>query len=431
MKKIILPFVFVLTIQFLSGQSVSTPSDSIFSYFEDAKQATRKASNLWNLDLYGPMLLVNPATRQLYANYPDSADILILKKKIYEGYLPVEINIANTAINWNGRRWAMVLLPLPEKKTDRINLLAHELFHRVQPSLGFNFLNIDNNHLDQKNGRIYLRLELEALKKAINTITRTEMRESLKDAISFRKYRHSLYPGSDSSENILELHEGLAEYTGFIVSGRNKKQAQDHFTESIKNFLLNPTYVRSFAYQTWPVYGYFLQQQMPGWNKKLNSTTKLTDFFINTLHIPVADNLKKYVTTILPKYSGQMIIEEEIAREEKIKKMIVEYKSKFIEQPHLDIFFEQMNISFDPGNIMPLEDKGTVYPNMRISDKWGILTVEKGALMAPGWDRISVSIPIKTTGKTISGDGWTLVLNSRYQLIKKEENGNYQIVKTN
>lgn len=49
--------------------------------------------------------------------------------------------------------------------------------------------------------------------------------------------------------------------------------------------------------------------------------------------------------------------------------------------------------------MVPIEDKGTVYPNIRVTDKWGILTVENGALMSPNWDKISISNPTQTTDK--------------------------------
>jgi hypothetical protein len=43
-----------------------------------------------------------------------------------------------------------------------------------------------------------------------------------------------------------------------------------------------------------------------------------------------------------------------------------------------------MRFSFDPRNIVPLDDKGTVYPYIR-KPMWGILEVEKGALIASDW----------------------------------------------
>lgn len=89
-----------------------------------------------------------------------------------------------------------------------------------------------------------------------------------------------------------------------------------------------------------------------------------------------------------------------------------------------------MNISFDPRSIIPIEDKGTVYPNMRVSDVWGILEVEAGALMSPNWNKISITNPTKIFPNKAEGDGWVLTLKEGYTVKKEEQTGNYVISKT-
>jgi hypothetical protein len=117
--------------------------------------------------------------------------------KFYSGILPGNINITSSSIHWNGKDWAMITLPLPANRQDRINLFAHELFHKVQPSLGLLLFNTENNHLGQKDGRIYLRFELKAIKKAIHSTTTTEMIMHLTNPLIFRKYRYLNYPKAD------------------------------------------------------------------------------------------------------------------------------------------------------------------------------------------------------------------------------------------
>lgn len=414
--------------QYVTGQKQQTLHDSVPIFFNEIKAATKKNTSLWNKDLYGAMLLVDPQTRQLYANEPDTDGILKPNGSIYSGILPDNINIANTSINWSGKRWAMIMIPLPQNKQDRINLLAHELFHSAQPSLGFALNNTENNHLDQRDGRIYLRLELEALKKAIQSSSEKELLQHLTNALTFRKYRYTLYDGANTTENQLELNEGIAEFTGVIISDRNKKQATTFFVDGINSFLTNPTFVRSFAYYTTPVYGYILYNKDKDWNKKISIETDLTNYFINAFNINIPTDLRKTAESISDDYSGQIIIQEETKREEKTKKLIAEYKLKFIEQPHFEIRFEKMNVSFDPRNIIPIEDKGTVYPNIRVTDLWGILTVENGALMSPNWDKISLTSPTKADEKKIIGDGWTLELTDGY-MVKKDETGNSKLTK--
>ncbi|WP_410220092.1 hypothetical protein [Pedobacter sp.] len=429
MKQTILIILFFLFVQKLTAQKPQVSLNEIPVFFSEIKEATKQNTSLWNKNLYGPILLADSKTRQLFANELDTAGILKYDGNIYTGTLPNHINIANTSINWGGKRWAMIMLPLPQNKEDRINLLAHELFHSAQPSLGFALNNPENNHLDQKDGRIYLRLELEALKRAVQTTSEKELKQHLANAVAFRKYRHALYNGSSTTENALELNEGIAEFTGVMISGRNKAETTEFFINGISNFFANPTFVRSFAYQTIPVYGYLLYNKDKNWNKKINARTDLTDYFTKAFNINIPTYLKKTVKKIASKYNAQTIIQEETKREEKIKELIAEYKLKFIEQPHFEIRFEKMSVSFDPRNIMPIEDKGTVYPNIRVTDLWGVLTVENGALMSPNWDKISITNPVKIEGKKIIGDGWTLELIDAYTIEKNKTNSGYKLTK--
>lgn len=416
-------------IQSSFGQKVPTYQDSIATYFNEIKVEMGKQKQLWGKDLYGPMFFVDPDTRQMVANMPDSTGALKQAAEIYVGTLPTEVNVSNTSIDWNGRHWAMIMLPLPTNKQERLNLLAHELFHVSQLSLGFQLFNTENNHLDQKEGRIYLRLELEALKNAVQATNQKDRKMHLTNAFTFRAYRYLIYPEAKATENLLELNEGIAEYTGVVMGGRNRKQFTEHFVQSIDYFLKNPTFVRSFAYYTTPVYGYLLMSTKKYWNKEVTIKTSLTDYFIKAFNISLPVDLKKSTDLILKQYKGIEIIREEEIRAKRNEQQIADYKAKFIVQPHVELVFEKMNVSFDPRNIMPLEDKGTIYPTIRVSDNWGILTVKNGALMNPNWSKISISLPLLNENKNISGDGWTLELKDGYSLIKDQNTANYRLKK--
>jgi hypothetical protein len=410
------------------AQTFSTPEQAYASYFHEVEVAEQQSFDLWNRDMYGPILLVNPSTRQVYSNFPDGGGALSRDGDVYSGHLPEDINIANTKTHWNGRDWAMVMLPLPDNKQDRINLLAHELFHVAQPALGFRGYSPDNEQLDEKEGRIYLRLELEALRQALEASSTLEMKRHVADALTFREYRYQLYPRAVVTENLLELNEGLAEYTGAVIAGRNRNEALYHFETSINNFVRYPTYVRSFAYVTTPTYGYLLSTIDRYWNKEISEQTNLTDYFIRAFGISIPTDLKEAVAQLEDQYDGKAIVAEETSRETVRRQLLSRYASEFVEKPHFILKFESMKISFDPRNLVPLGNDGTVYPTIRVTDNWGILDVENGALMSPKWDMITVSMPTKIDGGDISGDGWTLTLDSRYTLVH-DNMGNYRLAK--
>jgi hypothetical protein len=66
---------------------------------------------------------------------------------------------------------------------------------------------------------------------------------------------------------------------------------------------------------------------------------------------------------------------------------------------------------------------------IRVVDNWGILTVQKGALLSGDWKRITVTAPEKNSDKIIEGDGWMLELAANYRLEKDATTGNYKLSK--
>ncbi|MCI2082896.1 MAG: hypothetical protein LKK19_03345 [Bacteroidales bacterium] len=406
---------------------VETDKNQIENYgkvFKSLKKYLAKENGkLWGEQLYGPILLVDKNDRKIFANEPDSMGLLTKKGRIYVGLLPKEMNIANTATEWNGKRWTMVMLPLPEDRNERLNLLTHELFHRIQPELGFDkFGSTSGNNLDAMDGRIYLKLELEALKKALESGDEGVARNNIRNALSFRIYRDSLYPGEKTAENALELNEGLAEYTGSILSGRNDEMLKEHYIKSIDNFYHNRTFVRSFAYVTIPSYGYFMNKENPNWNREISDTTDLTDYMTGFFHVSVPAGFKDSIDRIKMEYGFDTIAKIENERAEARKKLMKKYEDRFQGHPTLTLNLQNMGIQFDPRNIMPFKDAGTIYPNMRVTDDWGILSVNDGALLSKHWDKVTVSEPTMITDTVVNGSGWKLELNKGWEVIRSSKN---------
>ncbi|WP_052258720.1 hypothetical protein [Sphingobacterium sp. T2] len=109
---------------------------------------------------------------------------------------------------------------------------------------------------------------------------------------------------------MLELNEGIAEYTGLMVSGRTKNQTKEHFISSINEFFKNSSYVRSFAYYTIPIYGYLLSFKIPLWNQNIHSNSQLIDFFIEAFELQLPADVKPLITHISNEYNGETIFAE-------------------------------------------------------------------------------------------------------------------------
>src|ERR1041384_4843095 len=137
-------------------------------YFQEAQGiCTRDAGQLWGVSLCGPMLLVDPATRTVFANQADANGALTKQGAVFTGHWPEDQNIANTAVGWAGAKWTMIRWPLPTNEMERKRLMMHELFHRVQDEINLPAANPSNDHLDTRDGRVWLQLEWRALRAAL------------------------------------------------------------------------------------------------------------------------------------------------------------------------------------------------------------------------------------------------------------------------
>ena len=104
---------------------------------------------------------------------------------------------------------------LPEGLDQRHAMLAHELFHRIQPTLPIAYpQGDDNGHLDTLEGRYLLQLEWRALAAALKAPDPAARRTAVSDALLFRAERYGLFADAAKNEGALEANEGIAQYTG-------------------------------------------------------------------------------------------------------------------------------------------------------------------------------------------------------------------------
>ncbi|MEM7484190.1 MAG: hypothetical protein AAF348_03185 [Bacteroidota bacterium] len=372
---------------------------------------------LWEYSLKGPLFFVDIESRRLFANQNNLESSFKKVGNVYTDTLPKQVNMANTAFDWDGIRWTMVMLPLPKEEKARINLITHELFHGIQPKIGFNGLKEKSNqHLDGYHGRLLLKLELEALIQAINA-EGEHRKKHIKNALKFRKTRH-ISGELEEAENSLELNEGLAEYTGVMLSDRSSEDLKIHFRNRINQFYKNGTFVRSFAYETVPMYGHLLSKSKEKWHLDITKSTNLTDYFEDAFSVKNDTIVSFESIAKIHQYDFEKIKEEEKLREQKRLEVITNYKNIFLNKPTLKLVFENMKISFDPRNIVPVDNIGTVYPTLRITDNWGVLTVDNDAFLSSDWKYVLVTEPNKVNDSMVSGTGWRLELKDSWRLEK-------------
>jgi hypothetical protein len=403
--------------------------------FKQAEELSAKdGGRLWGIPLYGPMFFADRQSHFIVANMSDPNGALTKRGDVYVGTLPQNISIANTAVEWSGRRWTMVAWPLPDLKYVRGRLLMHESFHRIQPALGFHIADLPSQHLDGEDGRTWMRLEIRALSEAL-TQTGSARAAAAKDALLFRDLRAQLCgPDAARSEEQLELNEGLAEYTGFKLSGMPSAAIPIRAAARLDQMESSDSFARSFAYVTGPAYGLILDTVSPTWRKLAVKGEPPDHILASALKFQAPADLREAAKSRLLAYDGDQVVAQETSREAAHEKRLAQYKEKFVDGPVLSFApGENFGFSFDPNAVDSFPPLGSVYDGARVTDSWGVLEAGSADVLfvrdAAGLiTEVRVAAPAVSEAP-LSGDGWTLKLNSGWQLKPGARKGDWTIAK--
>lgn len=411
-----------------AGASAQTAPDSAVATRAFARlQALCEADagSTWGVSLCGPMLLADPATRQFVANRDGEQIALVPDGEVFRGQLPDSVPIANTAVKWNGRTWTMLMLPLPDKEPALSILLMHEAWHRIQDQVGLAALNADQPQLDTEQGRLALRLELRALAAAITADTPALQRSASLDAMTFRAWRHARFPQAREAEDAMERHEGIAEYTGRILSQDTAMQA--YLAEHLHKGDAVKAYARSFAYYTGPAYGALLDRASPGWPNTWNRRDGLPQMLAATLKLDATADDAAF-NERAARYGLTEIKAQESARAAQQAEVVAALRGRLVDGPVLVAPVKGASFSFDPSRVTPLAPEGAVYGVIRVAADWGVLEVDGGGLLSSDWSRLSVAyVDAAADGDVVKGKGWNLRLTSGWRLVPGARSGDWTI----
>lgn len=416
-----------------AAQSSTIDTKLAAQYFRQLEQSSdRDGSKMWGLSLYGPIMFVDPRSGNVVANQADLEHKLVPQDGVFVGKLPNEISPANTAIDWAGVHWTMVMWPVSEFRQARERLLLHECFHRLQEKLGLPARDAVNAHLDTLNGRIWIQMEWRALEHALRQ-TGLARKSAIADALLFRSYRRSLFPKSSKNENALELNEGLAEYTGVKLSSADLQETVVRADIILRQARNNPTFARSFAYISGPAYGALLDLSGRPWRVNLKPTVDLGVLLQQRYGISIRSS-EAAARAAISRYEGEEIVTIETQQEQRRQHEITEARKKFLDGPVLILSLtDDVHYSYDPNNVIGIDASNTVYPTMRLVDAWGVLTVSNGAWLerdtAGHVVRARVPAPADLSARPLKGEGWTLELTNGWEVVAGDRPGDVKISK--
>ena len=385
-------------------------------YFKEVTTlCERDAGRLWGRSLCGPMVIVDQATATRATSQPEP-----------EGPPPRFPGLVDGPVLWGGVRWfSFPLHMLPEKDADvRQQILLHGLFHRIQPELGFITDDGFNEHLDTLEGRIWMRLEWRALRRALES-SGSDRAEAIADALAFRSERRRVFPGAADNERRDEIREGLASYTGIAAWANSPADARRAAASALAGGEESPAFVGNFEAASGPGYGVLLDDLLPGWRRQVRSTSDLGEMLASaTTRPPTTD-----VAVAASRYEAATLRTAEEARDRTQRVRVAELRRRFVDGPVLTMPAAGRGTSDTTGSV-GIPGAGTVlFRNFTLSAQWGNLNADGGVLRAADGSTVSVPVSGPLAGSTLQGDGWRVTLNAGWVVQPAARPGSFTIVR--
>ncbi len=435
MKKIaksIILVIFLFSDFITLGQQI--PIDSASYYFRAYKSACELDNGkLWGINLYTNQIIFNEEKRYVICNFKDSLGLLKPHQGLFSGYLPDTIKPEQLGFSTWVHKWPRSSI----NQAENVGIFIHESFHFYQDSLKIKPKGYNNKHMSETNARISIKMECYFLMKAILDSNRNTA--YINEAIKCRLWRQKQYPQKISDEQSLELHEGLAQYTGNYIACKYfdvkiQKLAIRHYYSLIEgnDSIITSSFERSFGYVSGQFYAVLLDRFYPEWRNNISENSDLGAMLKSGLNIKIdTSNFDMFIN-----YKDNLKFQEVLNIENDRKKRFEKYKLSILKEFDKSLTFtiprdSTFHFQFNPRTMLTFEDGSFYFPYFNASGNWGEVKVRNGGgIFYKDIVKIQFkSEDLKISDQSISfSDNWIMVLKEGWSF-KKEARDYYIFMK--
>lgn len=427
MKRVVLFLILPLVLATSCKKEVAInymTNQKALEYFKSVEAyCNSEIAQLWGVNLYGPVLIVNPDTREIYSNFQDAEGLLKPKDGIFVGTYPKESIDPILALEYGGTQYGMVRLRRSEDPNLIQERMVHALFHCFQANNKLDYRGSDTSHLSEHTARLWVKLEWKALNRAIRTSGETRV-QAIRDALIFRSARREMYPEYVLHENHFEIFEGLTTFTYSLICNESYEAYVRKLLNYYDRIYNGSSYTLSWGFLNGALYGHLLYESDFDFTTLVAKDFDLGQIIGEVYNITLPEISRDVAGSLAINYDIDGINREEADREMVRKENIRKKVAKYTEKPVIYIDLESPYFSYEPDEVDLVDSIGIIYNTLRVTDNWGRISVDDGGcLVSPNLDFLRVPARnIETDKNHIIGEGWHLILNDSWELVPYEEN---------
>lgn len=416
-------FLFILSCQGEKSCTYFTHEKALQSFKSIENICDKDNGALWGKHLYGPIMFINRSTRKIIANQPDKEGILKEKDGVYIGLYPKELVVNNCPVVFGGTKFSRAPMPTEDDDYSIKSRAIHSLFHSFQKSAEIFSTDYNTSNMDEREARLWIKLEWKALRKALNSTG--EVRQlAIRDALIFRGSNRELYHKYADDGNKFENHEGLATFTYTLLASESREEYNRRIFDFIDRIYAMQSYSRSYGFIHGALYATLLYDKDFNFSQIKTNNYDLGNAVKELYNIELPEICRDVAGSLAVNYNIDAINKEEALRLAEIKERVHKQISTFTEKPVVFLELESPYFDFEPEDIHSLDTLGTLYSSIRVSDNWGKLTVNKGGcLISNNFKSLRISAKgFKKDKNHVEGEGWILILNKNWELVIVNQN---------
>jgi len=404
------------------------PLNHAAQFFEEIDNLFDKdGGKLWGFYLHAPIIFVDPETRISVANRPDPDGILEKQGDVYVGLFPEELQVFDAVVTFDyfgGKLWVVVPWPSIQHRNQegRLFKLAHKVMHWHQHAFLEDFHVGSNSHMNEMEARISIRLEVNALIRAFHTTDEEGRLLAIADALSIRALRRQVFDAA-TSENRLEITEGLALYTEWALNISSRNNLVDMFNSFAEGMVSGVNLENSFGYLSGALYAFLLNELDVPWKDGLNDDSDLGQILKEAMGITTVRDISEIDLSL---YGYEQIEHEESEWAEIQNYTLNRVMESIQNHPTLQFHwgdYEHYGVAFN-GSRFSFADLGTVFRgNVEFLGSFGRLYVRNGELIFHNDGFVMVvADDMEIENNLVTARHWTLELNDDYEVILYYDN---------
>ena len=281
----------------------------------------------------------------------------------------------------------------------------------------------ENSHLDSLEGRYWMRLEWRALARALGA-SGAARTSAIADALAFRAARHQRFPGAAAREHIVDINEGIATYTQFVLGSEGAQDAIRNAVVGLAGAESGTSFVRTFAYASGAGYGLLLDALSPGWHRKITAASDVGQLLSAAAGVTAAPD----AVAAAARYDGAQVRAAEEQRDREQQAVIAELRRRYVDGPVLIVPRAGRGSSNNMGATV-IPGAGTVFRAMANKGAWGFFDAQGGALVSADEETISLPAPVVVDATTLKGDGWTATVGPGWTVQPGPRPGSFRVVR--